>query len=241
MNISATPTRAVLFDFGGTLYDYGTLQAGDRECLISLARWAGIDADEGAIGRAYRDSMRRVFYSYLPRRYYLHRELFRDVAAGMIESFGVAPDPAHLDRYREMQWASHQRDFTLREGVLDTLQALRDRGLHVGMVSNIDDDQLEHLIAAAGVREYFDSLLSSECAAACKPDPAIFAEALRRAGCAPEEALFVGDTLAQDIAGANRAGMRSVLIWHRDDKPPPTGDVAPHHIIRRIPDLLDLL
>jgi HAD superfamily hydrolase (TIGR01509 family) len=135
----------------------------------------------------------------------------------------------------------HRRDFVLRDGVVDTLQALRARGLHVGMVSNIDDDQLEHLIDVAGLRPYFDSLLSSEAAGACKPAPAIYTEALRRAGCAAGDALFVGDTLAQDIAGANRAGLRSVLIWHRDDKPPPHDGVAPQHVIRHIPELLSLL
>jgi len=233
-------TRAVLFDFGGTLYDYASLEAGDRECMLALARWAGITAEEADIRRAYRESLRRVFYVYLPRRFYFHRDLFRAAAAGMLEAFDVTPDDDHLRRYREMQWASHRRDFVLRDGVVDTLQALRARGLHIGMVSNIDDDQLEHLIEVAGLREHFDSLLSSEAAAACKPDPAIFAEALRRARCAPHEALFVGDTLAQDVAGANQAGMRSVLLWHRDDKPPPAGEVTPHHLIRRIPELLDL-
>ena len=75
----------------------------------------------------------------------------------------------------------------------------------------------------------------------CKPDPVIFATALQRAGCPPAEALFVGDTLMQDIAGANRAGMRSVLLWHRADRQPPSTDSPPHHIIRRIPELLELL
>jgi len=230
-----------LFDFGGTLYDYACLAQGDRDCLLALVGWAGIEADEAAIRSAQRDAMRRVFHSYLPRRFYLHRDLFRDVAAGFLENLGATPDAAHLDRYRRMQWERHRRDFLLRDGVRDTLQALRQRGLHVGMVSNIDDDQLEHLIDVAGLRDCFDSLLSSESAGACKPHPAIFDEALRRAGCAPEEVLFVGDTLAQDIAGANRAGMRSVLIWHRDDKPPPAEVVAPQHVIRRIPELLSLL
>src|SRR5262249_28113652 len=139
------PIRAVLFDFGGTLYDYASLEAGDRECLLALARWAGVTADDAAVRSAYRASLRRVFYAYLPRRYYLHRDLFRDAAAGMLESFGVTPDEDHLARYRERQWAAHRRDFALRPGVVDTLQALRARGLHIGMVSNIDDDQLEHL------------------------------------------------------------------------------------------------
>jgi FMN phosphatase YigB (HAD superfamily) len=97
------------------------------------------------------------------------------------------------------------------------------------------------MVDLAGVREFFDSLLSSEAAQACKPAAPIFAEALRRAGCAAEEAMFVGDTLAQDVAGANRAGMRSVLIWHRADKPVPQGEITPDHVIGRIPELLDLI
>jgi 2-haloalkanoic acid dehalogenase type II len=234
-------TRAVLFDFGGTLYDYACMLRGDSECLMALAGWAGITADEIEIRRAQRDAMRRAFRTYLPRRFYLHRDMFRDAAAGMLESFGVTADATHLERYRQMQWDLHQRDFTLRDGVVETLQALRARGVHIGMVSNIDNDQLDHLIEVAGLRDYFDSLLSSEAAASCKPDPAIFDEALRRAGCAPSEALFVGDTLAQDIAGAKRAGMRSVLIWHRDDKPPPSDGIEPDHVIREIPELLDLI
>jgi len=234
-------TRAVLFDFGGTLYDYATLAPGDAESILALARWAGLEAELPEIRRAQREAMRAVFRDYLPRRYYLHRDLFRDAAAGTMRGLGVEPDAEHLDRFRDLQWALHKRDFQLRPGVVDTLQALRERGLHVGMVSNIDEDQLAHLLEIAGVRPFFDSLLSSEAAGACKPHAAIFEEALRRAGCAPGEALFVGDTLAQDIAGANAMGMRSVLIWHRDDKQPSYAEIRPTHVIRRIPELLELL
>src|SRR5262245_20194204 len=150
----ASQTRAVLFDFGGTLYDYACMLPGAAECLMALAGWAGVDADASAIHRAQRDAMRRVFRTYLPQRFYLHRDMFRDAAAGMLESFGVAPDESYLERYREMQWELHRRDFVLRDGVVETLQSLRDRGLHIGMVSNIDNDQLDHLIDVAGLREY---------------------------------------------------------------------------------------
>jgi putative hydrolase of the HAD superfamily len=234
-------TRAVLFDFGGTLYDYAALAPGDAESHLALVEWAGVDADLATIRRAQREAMRAVFRTYLPRRFYLHRDLFRDAAAETLRILGVEPDPEHLDRFRALQWTLHRRDFQLREGVVETLQALRERGLHVGMVSNIDDDQLEHLVEVAALRPHFDSLLSSEAAGACKPDPAIFAEALRRADCAAEETVFVGDTLAQDIAGANAVGMCSVLIWHREDREPALDGARPAHVIRRIPDLLDLL
>jgi putative hydrolase of the HAD superfamily len=233
--------RAVLFDFGGTLYDYATLETAERESLVELARQLGIDAEPGAIQRAHREAMRQVFRRYLPRRFYLHRDLFRDAVIGMLESFGVTPNAACLDRYRAAQWQRHTRDFMLREGVSDTLDVLRQRGIHLGIVSNIDDDQLGHLLEIAAIGPWFHSILSSEQAQSCKPDSSIFEEALRRASCAAQEALFVGDTLAQDIAGANHVGLQSVLLWHRNDRDPPTEAPRPRHIIRRIPDLLDLV
>jgi 2-haloalkanoic acid dehalogenase type II len=232
--------RAVLFDFGGTLYDYASLAQAEAHSLQQLARWSGVDADPLTVLRAHRDSMRQVFQRYLPQRFYYHRDLFRDAVAGMLESFGVEPDPEILDRYRSLQWEGHARDFVLRQGVPETLRALRERGLHLGIVSNIDDDQLEHLVDLARLRPHFDSILSSEEAGSCKPDPAIYEEAVRRANCRPEEALFVGDTRLQDVAGANRAGLRSVLLWHRADREPPD-DVRPHHVIRSIPEVLDLV
>jgi len=236
-----TSVRAVLFDFGGTLYDYATLAAAEAESLVELARWAGVDAEPLAVLRAHREAMRRVFRKYLPLPFYLHRDLFRDAVIGMLEDLGAPAEEEHLDRYRATRWERHARDFALREGVRETLEALRRRGVHLGIVSNIDDDQLEFLLDTSRLGDCFDAITSSEGARACKPHRAIFDQALERAGCLPDETLFVGDTLLQDIAGANDVGMRSVLLWHREDRQPAEDQPRPRHIIRRIPDVLDLL
>jgi putative hydrolase of the HAD superfamily len=232
--------RAVLFDFGGTLYDYRCFARAEAESLAALARWAGVEAAPDALARAQREAMKAVFAGYRERDYYLHKDLFEDALRATLSGLGARADAALLARYRELQWQGHARDFALREGVRETLAELRARGLHLGIVSNIDDDQLDHLLAIAGVREDFDSVLSSERAGACKPAPAIFAEALRRAGCAPHEAVFVGDSLFHDVGGANRVGLRSVLIWHRDDREPPGDGPTPAHVIRRFPELLEI-
>ncbi len=233
-------TRAVLFDFGGTLYDYRCFARAEAESLAELARWAGIDAAPEALARAQRDAMRSVFEGYRARSFYLHKDLFEDALRATLAAFGVDAPAELLLRYRRLQWEGHARDFVLRPGVRETLAGLRARGLHLGMVSNIDDDQLDHLLEIAGVRGDFDSVLSSERAGACKPEPAIFEEALRRAGCAPHQAVFVGDSLFHDVGGANRLGLRSVLIWHRDDRDPPSDGPAPAHVIRRFPELLEI-
>ena len=158
-----------------------------------------------------------MFTEYLSRPFYLHRDLFNDTLRELLASFGKDAEAGWLDRYRAAQWAGHARDLELRPGVTETLSTLRARGLHVGMVSNIDEDQLKHLLEISGVRPYFDAILSSERAGSCKPNGAIFERALRSAGCAPHEALFVGDSRPADVAGANatathlRSGLRPSL------------------------------
>jgi putative hydrolase of the HAD superfamily len=233
--------KAVLFDLGGTLYDYQTLARSSRESLLALAHWAGVNAAPDEVTRSHRDAMRRVFNAYLPRSFYLHRDLFRDALIEMLAEFGAGLEQTHLERYEALLQRTQLRDLELREGAKETLRALRARGLTLGIVSNIDEDQLAHLTEAGGLQPYFDWTLSSENAGSCKPDLRIFELALRRSRCTAEEALFVGDTLRQDIEGANRAGMRSVLLWYRGDREPPAGQVQPNHVIRRIPELLRLL
>ncbi|HEX3055851.1 MAG TPA: HAD-IA family hydrolase, partial [Gaiellaceae bacterium] len=52
-----------------------------------------------------------------------------------------------------------------------------------------------------------------------KPHPAIFERALDALGVEPSATLFVGDTLATDVAGAAALGMRTCLaLWFRADE-----------------------
>lgn len=232
--------RAVLFDLGGTLFDYADLARAQAESITALARRLGLDAGLPELVGAQRRATARVFREYLPRPYYLHRDLFDDALRETARELGTRLSPDDLAFYFAEQFRNRARDFRLRPGVPEMLDSLRARGLRLGIVSNIDDDDLHHLVDLGGLRDRVDFLLSSEAAGSCKPDPGIFAIALERAGCAPAEAWFVGDTPSQDVAGANRAGMRSVLLWHRDDRPPPA-DAGAHRVVRRVTDLLDVV
>lgn len=91
------------------------------------------------------------------------------------------------------------------------LAALRKRGLQLVCVSNWDIS-LDEVLARCGIREALDGVVSSAAAGASKPDPAIFAAALELAGCRAAEALHVGDTSEEDVAGARAAGIRPVLL-----------------------------
>jgi putative hydrolase of the HAD superfamily len=91
------------------------------------------------------------------------------------------------------------------------LASLRDRGMALVCVSNWDCS-LSSVLDRCGLGPLLHGVVTSAEWGARKPDPAIFERALELAGCAPEEALHVGDTPAEDLAGAEAAGIPAVLI-----------------------------
>lgn len=91
------------------------------------------------------------------------------------------------------------------------LERLRERGLTLLCVSNWDC-ALPGVLDRCGIGDALDGVVTSAVAGARKPDPAIFATALRTAGCTPGEALHVGDTAAEDVEGARAAGIPALLL-----------------------------
>jgi putative hydrolase of the HAD superfamily len=101
------------------------------------------------------------------------------------------------------------------------LTALRARGLRLVAVSNWDCS-LPRVLEGCGLRDLLDGTVTSAETGSRKPDPEIFARALELAGCTAEEALHVGDTAEEDVAGARAAGIRPLLI----DRDGDSGDIA---------------
>jgi putative hydrolase of the HAD superfamily len=139
----------------------------------------------------------------------------------------------------------------LFEGAAGALGRLRRNSLgehhyHLGIITNgAADDALDSQYTKArrtGLLDRVDSFLASDTAGYRKPDPRIFALALERAGVAPHEALYVGDSIGNDVVGANRAGMVSVLLWHGDEPVPElVGDERPAHAIASLAELEGIL
>jgi len=126
---------------------------------------------------------------------------------------------------------------------------LRAGHYHVGIITNGADD-LDALdsqrskAAHTGLLARVDSFLASDAVGTRKPDPRIFWLALERTAMAlePSEALYVGDNIANDIAGANHAGMRSVLLWRGPAPLPVLHDAeCPNHTITSLAQLTALL
>ena len=226
----------VVFDWGGTLtrpieviYEIDTwgevarhLDPENHEELV--ARLGAIEAELWEISRTTQKSA--------------HLE---DLIAAVVTEFGIEMAQESL-RYA----TNHHLDAILPHIEHDpdahaVLQALRDRGLRVGLLSNTlwPEDFHERLLEEAGIRDLIDARLYTSHMEVTKPHPEAFRAALDALGIDDaSRAVFIGDRPYDDILGAQRAGLRTV---HRPNEMVPPHDVEPDAVIADLPDLLAIV
>ena len=127
----------------------------------------------------------------------------------------------------ERAWEEHG-NFDLYEDALPVLERLRGAGLKLGLVSNgvrdLDDFVVHHALDV-------DVAVCSRAHGRIKPHETIFRAALEALETEPEEAVMIGDSLADDVEGAQALGMRAFLVDRENRYPEVEG---------RLPDLYAL-
>jgi HAD superfamily hydrolase (TIGR01509 family) len=104
--------------------------------------------------------------------------------------------------------------------VPELLARMHRDGLRIVAATSAQEDEMNALLAITGGAQYFEQKTSSNDAPRSKPDPDIVEAALDKAGCAPREARFLGDT-PYDVEAATRAGVPVIALrsggWNDDD------------------------
>ena len=107
-----------------------------------------------------------------------------------------------------IKWPKHLE--RVYEGIPEMLAKLKPR-YGLGVIAN-QSLGTEQRLKEYGIRDYFDIIISSAEAGVEKPDPEIFRLALEKAGCAPGEAIMIGDRLDNDIEPAAELGMHTIWV-----------------------------
>lgn len=166
------------------------------------------------------------------------------IVRGLLTDQGYAeiPEPV-LQRAIRAMYAVSQAHWQREADALPTLQTLCEQGYRLGMISNAGDDQdVQMLVDQAGLRSYFEVILTSAAQGIRKPNPRIFQQALQHWGAPPEKAVMVGDTLGADILGARNTGMSSVWITRRASPNQPHQDtIFPDARVETLSELPELL
>ncbi|MBR2826911.1 MAG: HAD family hydrolase [Erysipelotrichaceae bacterium] len=189
--------KAVLFDFDYTLgnryrYAYLSYSAFIREYLPDIT-------DEVFIEALRQDMMYFDEYGNAGPRH---------VIRSLENKYGFSFPGVDFWQW----WVENQGKYAcLYDDAVSTLDYLKKK-YRLGIVTNGVTYSQRLKIRNCHIEDYFEHIVVSEDAGIKKPDPGIFEYACRQFGLKPEECLYIGDMISNDVYGAVKAGMKAIWI-----------------------------
>jgi HAD superfamily hydrolase (TIGR01509 family) len=179
--------RALLFDLDGTLAETDSLHL---PTWVDVLRPYGIEVDEGF----YRERISGRSNSKIVE------ELLPDLSAEEGRQLADTKEASFRERAHELEPLP---------GLLVFMQEGKNRNLSLALVTNAPEENVEAILLALELGEFFDEVVLSEEVGPVKPDPAPYRAALEKLGVIPEEALAFEDSTS-GIASSVAAGIPTV-------------------------------
>jgi putative hydrolase of the HAD superfamily len=198
--------RALLLDLDNTLYEYEPCNHAGIAAVMAAAAVLLKVPEEKA--RAAYDAGRARVKKDLPGVAAMHSRLL--YIQKMVEALTGRTQPDLVRELHERFWTAYRGAMRLHPSGKKLIEAARQAGIRVIIVTDFTTEvQLGHL-AALGIADLIDAVVSSEEAGAEKPDLRIYRLALEKAGCSAKDCLMVGNDLEKDVKGAEALGIRAV-------------------------------
>ena len=243
--VDGRTVRAITFDFWDTLVrsDAAASRLARRIAVAEELARHGLPAEHDAIEAAFDEASARFDTAWSGDVQFTGH----DAAEVVLEVLGHDPAPelrkllveAYLGANGELQTE-------LTPNVADTIRALKDAGLRVGIVCDVGltpSTALRHILERHGVLELFDHWSFSDEVGVYKPNPVIFRHAHEGlGGVDPAEAAHIGDLRRTDVAGALGVGVLALRYTGVTDDDPAHGPEA-HAVVAdhaELPRLLGL-
>ncbi|MBA2713414.1 MAG: HAD family phosphatase [Rubrobacteraceae bacterium] len=181
--------RALLFDLDGTLADTDSVHL---PTWVDVLEPYGVEVDE----EFYKESISgrttgEIVSALLP-----------DLTDEENRSVGDAKEASFRERASDLEPLP---------GLADFVERGRERGMWIALVTNAPEENVEAILPALKLRDFFDAVVLADEVEAVKPDPAPYRAALEKIGLAPEEALAFEDSVS-GISSSVAAGIPTVGI-----------------------------
>lgn len=202
--------KAVIFDMYETLI---TLHAAPLYFTAEMAADAGVPVEE----------FRRAWYPSEEDRM-LGRLDFAGALMPVLERFGRCSG-ALLSAMTAKRTEAKRASFDhLHPQILPMLQALQDRGIRIGLITNCFLEE-EPFIRQSQLFPFFSAAMLSCREGLAKPDKAIYRRCMAQLGVEPGECLYIGDGGSRELETAREVGMRAAqATWYlREGTNQPTG------------------
>jgi len=211
--------KGIIFDLGGVL-----MHLGCRWREVDQVATAALIDFLTANGISVGENFAAVFNAARQQGWQLAEQT--EIEQGMEAALRIALGPAADGRVRRLLPQAVETYFRVREqywvsnpDALQVLRTLSARGLCLGAISNAEHDNLmQWSVARLGFSSYLHPVVTSARVKWRKPNPRIFQYIAEEWSVDSTQIVMVGNVPWEDIAGAHRAGMRAVLIEHRDTR-----------------------
>ncbi|WP_457750539.1 TIGR02253 family HAD-type hydrolase [Thermococcus sp.] len=227
--------KAVFFDFVGTLIT----KEGENETHLNIIREVlkrtGVVLNPEEIWKRYEEESSKLFSELAGREAQKIRDVDTEALRRVAEHYGFSVP----EEFWEISLEMHAKYGKLFPDAIETIKGLKELGLHVGIITDSDDDYIEAHLKVLGIYDLFDSITTSEEAGYFKPHPKPFQLALGKAEVKAEEAIYVGDNPAKDCVGAKNVGMISILLDPIGQKRELWGNCD--FIVSRLSDIIDIV
>ncbi|MGW5188560.1 HAD family hydrolase [Kribbella sp. NPDC004138] len=219
--------KTVLFDLDGTLVEERAAAA------AAVVEWA---AEYGVTGPDVVTRWAAVSEKHYRR--FQRRELtFPEQRRRRVREFlAVDASDAEADAMFEGYVWRYEAGWTVYADAVPGLRAVRADGLRAVVLTNGNGDHQRMKLDRLGLTDEIDELISGDTLPVGKPDPRAFAHALERLAAEPHDVVMVGDSLENDIRGAQSVGIPAVLVDRHDAQP---GADVPR--VRELTQVLDVV
>ena len=248
MSAARRPVEAVVFDWGGTLTPWHDVDL-PKQWRVFAREVHGLpveDPDMPADDLAEADSLAMRIHAAEERAWSRGRESHE--SASIEQILADAGVDAEHDRHH-LALAAYQRFWEPHTHtdpqVRPLWEALHDRGIRVGVLSNTIWSRAYHreLFQRDGVLDLVDGDVYSSEIHVVKPHAEAFLAACAAVSVQPERAVYVGDRLFEDVHGPQQVGMRAIWVPHSDipESQRVTVDVTPDAEAHELLDILDIV
>jgi len=196
--------KAILFDLGNTL-----VYQQPHEPFQKILRANGVSRSIREIREAFENGVKE-FDSERYKRLPPH-EFYTRWNMAILKHLRISRSLRRLAAEIHPQWFNFSKVYVYPE-VKDSLRRLKQMGLKLGVVTGGYELDIEEILPRAGLQEFFQVCVGADTTGKGKPHPESFRHALKQLGVNSHEAIFVGDSYEVDYLGAEKVGMRTLLI-----------------------------
>ncbi len=221
--------KAIFFNFGGTLDSDGITY---KDRFYPIYKAMGINVSQKVFDHFFYNSDESILTEKLDDLPF--RETLRLQVGRVLQGLNI--DNKFIQyRIADRFWKNSLVKLEQNREILDRLK----ENYSLGIISNFFGN-LPTIIREVGLDELFDVVIDSSRVGYFKPDPRIFHEALKPLKLSPHQAIFVGESLDRDMAGARGVGMPHV--WLKNQKPASQSLCCPgDKTINQLSDLMKLI